>query len=533
MQFTNQNLNISITCGSAASALSVASVPSVQSVAVTPSTGQSPRHTMARGARMMQARYDAAQTSRENQRHWMMSDGLSADQANNPGVREILRNRSRYECSNSTHLKHMVRVNAYYMIGRCPQLEITNTERITEDLAQQIEDDWTVWTEREKLGRKLRILVQGGDRDGEAFLQIYTNRKYATDNTVSLSITAFEAQYVRNFSISADYNEFTNIDGIMLDDCGNPEFYCVQINYYKPAVEVPAAQIIHWMKPDRPGQHRGIPETTAGLNLSAYRRDYTLSVVQAARNAADMSLFFETQNAELDEGAVQVGSLDEDIAAFETMPVDMSRGSFNVLPYGVKAAMIKAEQPVNTYKEFTSEILGADAAGFSMPKNIATCDSSAYNFASGKLDFQFFATKISIEQYDFNLYVLDPVFTAWFAEYKLLPSNTALSGLETPAHEWMYDSADPVNPLPEAKAATERMTNGTSNLAIECGKSGRDWRDVAAKQIQIEKFKAEARKTAGLPPETSPTSQTSQPRPTSPAPAASEQSPSPSGDNNE
>ncbi|MFA6102190.1 MAG: phage portal protein [Victivallaceae bacterium] len=537
MQLTKNTANITITCGPAASGYSLLSDKSAPSAP----SGRSPAPAGTRrgGIRVMQARYDAAMTNSNNQRHWMMADGLSADQANSPGVRETLRNRSRYECANSTHLKHMVRVNAYYMVGRVPQLEISNTDNVDEDTAQRIENDWTKWTERELLGRKLRTLTQSADRDGESFLQLFTNRKYANNQEVSLSVTGFEAQYLRNFGISSDYNEFNNIDGVILDDDGNPVMYCVQTNYYKPAIEIPAAQIVHWLKPDRPGQHRGIPETTAGLNLSAYRRDYTLSVMQAARNAADQAYYLKTNNAEEvdDNGAplITVGSTDglpdADLAAFETAPVDLSRGAINIMPYGTEPGMLKAEQPVNTYKDFNRETLCADAAGFSMPMNIATCDSSQYNFASGKLDFQFFATKISIEQYDFNLIVLDPIFAEWFGEYKLLPANADLRGLDTPEHEWMYDSADPVNPLPEAKAATERMANETSNLAIECGKSGRDWRDVVKKSIQIEKFRAAERKAAGLPDLAAPTSPT---RPPSPAKSdSSDPTAKQSGDNNE
>lgn len=483
----------------------------------------------------MTARYDAAQTTRENQRHWMMSDGLSADQANSPGVREVLRNRSRYECANSTFLKHMVRVNSFYMVGRCPQLEITNTPTVSEPVAQRIESGWNDWAKREKLGRQLRIMVQAADRDGESFMQMYTNRKHAAINAVSLSVTTFEAQYVRNFSnVTAD--EYHNVDGINLDDDGNVYSYNVQTNPYLPPVIIPAAQIIHYFKPDRPGQHRGIPETAAGLNLSAYRRDYTLSVVQSARNAADMSLFLQS-DIDLDEdGATQIGKLDEDIGAFETMPVDLSRASLNILPSGTTPNMLKAEQPVNTYSDFNRETLTADAAGFSMPINIASCNSSKYNFASGKLDFQFFSKKIRIDQYDFDLYVLDPIFSEWFAEFKLLPENQDLVALPLPEHEWMYDSAEPIDPQKEAGASTARLTNGTSNLALECARFGLDWRNVANKAIQIEQYIAEERRKAGLPPAVplAAPDKTQPPAPPSSDDDESGDSPSPAnGDNNE
>lgn len=46
--------------------------------------------------KILQARYDAAQTTTENARHWAMADGFSADRAMTAEVRQTLRNRSRY-----------------------------------------------------------------------------------------------------------------------------------------------------------------------------------------------------------------------------------------------------------------------------------------------------------------------------------------------------------------------------------------------------------------------------------------------------
>ncbi len=48
----------------------------------------------------LQARYDAAQTTAENRKHWANADGLRADAANSPEVRATLRQRARYETAN-------------------------------------------------------------------------------------------------------------------------------------------------------------------------------------------------------------------------------------------------------------------------------------------------------------------------------------------------------------------------------------------------------------------------------------------------
>ena len=51
----------------------------------------------------LRGKYDAAQTSDDNRRHWAMADNLSADSAASPDVRRTLRNRSRYELANNSY----------------------------------------------------------------------------------------------------------------------------------------------------------------------------------------------------------------------------------------------------------------------------------------------------------------------------------------------------------------------------------------------------------------------------------------------
>ena len=53
--------------------------------------------------RFLRGRYDAAVTNDDNRRHWANADGLSANAANTPEVRRILRNRARYEQSFHEH----------------------------------------------------------------------------------------------------------------------------------------------------------------------------------------------------------------------------------------------------------------------------------------------------------------------------------------------------------------------------------------------------------------------------------------------
>jgi hypothetical protein len=71
--------------------------------------------------RFVRARYDAAATNPDNYRHWANADSLSADAANNPEVRRVLRNRSRYEVANNSYARGIVLTLANDVVGTGPR----------------------------------------------------------------------------------------------------------------------------------------------------------------------------------------------------------------------------------------------------------------------------------------------------------------------------------------------------------------------------------------------------------------------------
>jgi capsid protein len=73
-----------------------------------------------RSARFVRAKYDSTMTSDHNRRHWAHADGLSANAANIPEVRRVLRNRARYEVANNSYARGIVLTLANDVIGTGP-----------------------------------------------------------------------------------------------------------------------------------------------------------------------------------------------------------------------------------------------------------------------------------------------------------------------------------------------------------------------------------------------------------------------------
>ena len=146
-------------------------------------------------------------------------------------------------------------------------------------------------------------------------------------------------------------------------------------------------------------------------------------------------------------------------------------------PEGWEPSQIRAEQPATSYGEFKREILNEIARCLNMPYNIAACNSSGYNYASGRLDHQTYFKNIRVEQSHIETVVLDRIFAAWLAEAVRVfgfgeiadPSGTAFP------HQWFWVGHEHVDPAKEAKAQATRLANHTTTLATEYARVGLDW----------------------------------------------------------
>ena len=200
--------------------------------------------------RIVQARFDAAQTSKDNARHWAAADHLSADMEAAPEVRRTLRMRSRYEVANNSYAKGLVQMLANDTIGTGPRLQMLSGD---EGFNDEVESEFMRWADAVRLSSKLRTMRMSRCQDGEAFAVLATNPKVR--NPVKLDLMLIEADRV-----SGDLKwleDDTSVDGISFDPWGNPVDYRV-LKYhpgdvhYMPgdeAIHVPAVSYTHLTLP--------------------------------------------------------------------------------------------------------------------------------------------------------------------------------------------------------------------------------------------------------------------------------------------
>ncbi|MCA9268641.1 MAG: phage portal protein, partial [Planctomycetales bacterium] len=387
---------------------------------------------------------------------------------NNPEVRRVLRNRARYEIANNSYARGITLTLANDTVGTGPRLQMLSADA---EANRVVEREFSRWSQAIRLAEKLRTMRLARAADGEAFALLTGNELLETP--VTLDVGLVEADQVATPDLATKTDA---VDGIVFDASGNPVAYHVLRRHPGDAralfdrgyERLPAAAVVHYFRSDRPGQVRGVPDITPALPLFAQLRRYTLAVLAAAETAADFAGILYTD-------APAGGEAD---AAEPFEPIELEKRALLTMPGGWRMEQLRSEQPSTGYREFKHELLNEIARCLSMPFNVASGNSSGYNYASGRLDHQTYFKAIRVEQAHIGAVILDRILWAWLNEAVLIEGYLpeSLRRLDADlAHTWMFDGHDHVDPAKEANAQATRLANHTTTLAHEFARQGRDW----------------------------------------------------------
>lgn len=441
------------------------------------------------------ARFDIAQTTRENLRHWYWADGLSALSAGNPSVRKTIRNRSRYELANNSNYQGMIRTLASDTIGTGPRPAL-RIPGVSADDIKTVEREFTKWMKATRFVSKLRTMKMSKDVDGGGIGVFVDNPKIRHPVTLDLRIFEDEQMATPTLMIAST----READGITFDEFGNPETYHFlkthpgdpMGNFSLETEQVDARYVIHWFRAERPGQVRGIPWFMSSLPMFANLRRFTLATISAAETAASHSGVIQSTLAPSEDDDEECVTPE----AGDTFQID--HDLFTTLPQGWTMNQLKPEQPTTSYAAFKSECLADISRPASMPKNIATCDSSSYNYSSSRLDHQLYYKQIGIEQDDCETVVLDPVFEHWLVQALLIEGYLPFSIRQAYLTgvciviEWNWDEPVSIDPVKDVTANALALASGQATYQGVWGRKGVDYID-AYDQLEIEKGQREKR----------------------------------------
>ena len=209
-----------------------------------------------------------------------------------------------------------------------------------------------------------------------------------------------------------------------------------------------------------------MPEITSCLNLFGQGRRFREATIAAAETAADFAIIFKTQGAPDDGPDV--------VAPLSTMPIDKRMAV--AAPMGWDASQMRAEHPSTTYDSFNRSMLREEGRCLNMPYNVAACDSSDYNFSSGKLDHGTYFLSVDVERDHGGESVLDKLFGLWYAEAARV-YGWAGEPSPAPKHKWDWPKQPEIDRLKTANARKIDLTCGATSPREIAAEDGVDFEE--------------------------------------------------------
>lgn len=409
--------------------------------------------------RRVRGTYDSARLGDEFKNYWANADSFDADSAHSKIVRHRLISHSRYENANNPYADGIAQTYSTDIVGVGPQLRMQTQSKT---FNQMVERTFFNWMKDTQFRRKLWCMAHAKHTDGESFAVM--RRNPAVKHVVKLDLQLYEAEQCQTPMLPFDQPGY--IDGIKFDQFGNVVWYDIlqqhpgasnQLRVEWTPERVPAEFMLHWFRLRRPGQHRGVPEIASSLNTGAAFRRMREGIISAVETAADYSVFIKSgfppeRIAEVDE-----------LTAFE-----IEKRMAVTLPEGWDAFQMKSEHPNSTYAEFHKSLINEQARPKNMPYNKAACDSSNYNYASGRLDHQTYYAALDVDREDCNDSVLDPLFDRWFrmavGAYGWLGGDADSVSRSVFIHSWDWPKHRVADVEAEANANETRLKSGQVGL---------------------------------------------------------------------
>jgi len=419
--------------------------------------------------KQIHAKFDLAQTTSENKRHWANADSLSARAAASYSVRRIIRLRSRYEAENNSWYAGILRTAVNHIVGNGPRLQM-----LTEDVEanRRIEKAFRRWASKIDLADMLRTIVEAYWRDGEVFVM----RADKPQNfPMTLDLRTLEADQISNPWQASVYSDPFTDDGIQFDKSLNE----IQIYVYNqhPGSNVPIStldgawyssrEVLHLFRADRPGQTRGIPRATPALQTLPIMRRQELATLYSAETAANFAMYLKSNSPALDPTA----------SPADFAEIEIARNMLTTLPAGWEIGQVEPKQPGPLYEMFQRQALQSFSRCTNMPYTLAAGTGKDANFSSFKGDMKnVWEPEVKCEQSRVEFSIIEPVFQ-WFLESAIYTPGL-LDGLPQFGecdHKWHWPPLPELDALDAANAASVRLSTGQSTPTEEHARRGQDW----------------------------------------------------------
>lgn len=432
------------------------------------------RRAIARELLSQQFKYDGA--SKKDRLGGWVTPSTSANAAMS-GFAATLRDRSRDLARNNPYASKAKRAGASNCIGAGIKAQIKNKRN--QDAGDLLEDLWESWAETTKCDADGVLGFYGIQslvfktifESGEVLIR---RRKRRADSglKVPFQLQVLEGDYLDE---SKDFSNLSDgrfiYKGIEFNKRGTPVAYHLYTQHpgddrlrslSTNSVRVPASEIIHLFRVDRPGQVRGVPWMAPAVVQIKEFQDYESAQLVRQKIAACYMAFVRDIDSDAPTSSLTKNEAGQFIDKITPATIEF-------LPYGRDITF--ANPPgVEGYGEYSVQILRGIATGSGVPYEVLTGDYSKVNFSSARMGWLEFQREITEWQRDIFLSNFLPRVWDWFAEYAGILGYDVDSAKVT----WIPQKREMIDPVKETTAAIKEVRAGFKPLSEAIREQGRD-----------------------------------------------------------
>jgi hypothetical protein len=443
--------------------------------------------------------YEGAMLSRLTS-DWI-SQGTSQD-AEVRGSMRILRNRVRQLVRDNDYARQALRAIATNVVGTGikfqSQVRKQRGGKLDTKVNDLIEAAWADWCRKDSCdvaGRMCfsdieRLAITSVAESGEVILRLI--KQPFGRSKIPLALEIIESDLLDdNYNGVGDNGNEVRM-GVEVDRWQRPvAYYFFQKhpgdfqygqkgNPYQKRIRVPAEEVIHLFRADRPLQTRGIPWFATALTRLHHLAGYEQSEVIAARAGASLMGFVSSPEGQLVEEAIEDG---ERVTSFEP-------GTIKYLAPGESFTVPSLQRP-DTFEPFMRQMLRAVAAGLGVSYETVSRDFSQTNYSSSRLSLLEDRDHYRVLQDWLIENLHQVVFDAWL-DLGVLSGELNLPGYDLDAKRynaarWMPRGWAWVDPLKEVQAYKEAVRCGFMTQAEVVAQSGGDLEELlTARAAEVE-----------------------------------------------
>ncbi len=414
-----------------------------------------------------------------------------------------MQHRSRSLCTDNDYARkflQMVKANVIGPAGIGLQCQFKNAQG-KPDIADQdfIEGHWKKWGRRNNctIDGKLswlevqNLAAETCARDGEVLIQKIRRK----GDRYFLKLRVLECDHLDVTHNERLPNGRRIVMGVELDQNDRPLAYWLKDQHpgefgttaYVKRRRIPARDILHIFKTERPGQVRGVPWLHAAIRRLVMLGNYEEAELIAARVGASKMAFYTMPDG---DGAVLSDELSpegHDQADFDLVQ-EVEPGVIETLPHGYDLKTFDPTHPTAAFPDFTKAVLRGASSGLNVAYEGLSSDREGVNYSSIRSGVLEEREQWRMLQHWFADVLHHEIYSEWL---ELENTGGVLTALPADKLEskfmnvsWQSRGWDWVDPAKDVQSKIEEYKLGTITLTEIAAAKGKNLNDIFAQRQQ-------------------------------------------------